>query len=1028
MSNRANQSKKKAVEEAKEIKEEEEEEKDEENNSSAYQTRFKLANTEILIADFNCALEKKILLQGKLYISKNFVCFYANIFGSETNLVIPSSDITGIQKINTAIIIPNAIKIFTTYNTYIFRSFLSRDKAFQLVNQIKPKDEGTANDEKEPASLGKVKAQAKPKVQSSKESNSSSASHSEDDSDSEESNSESKNSEESDSSNDSSASEDISSAVPSAARIYQYPPLQNNRDPKLAEITVKLRGKPKGFDFEREGRRFINEGFLQRQGSWSVVDRWCFLFSDLFLFTKQLDKNGTQFKMKQIVPIKGLTIDCSPKALQKLSIKTKLNHIISLTSNTASKDKAEFISPNMHSSYIIGCESYAEKLQWSKLLNLAIARAYYGNKANNTREFGWQYKFCTGNIHNAVYNNDIPLIQAILAENKSAINELDESLLSVLHIAAHCDHAQLVPLLIKAGADAKLIDANGYTAIHTAACKGNVAVLQQLLELCNNSAQLWHPTGSKKQKKQLKSRSALWLVALIGNFNTSECIRLLLHYRGENHSEGKAILDDRDDDGKSLIEYCAINNLTEAIQAIITAGASIDIPNTAGKTPLTLAIQKANQEIVEILIKAGAQPNWRWPKTLETALHHCKSLEIAVFLVEHGARMNLKSSADKKAVDQFSSKSAQSQLAQAEQRFLAKGTTETEDLMKPQANSFKANNYHSLDCCALCQEDFTLTKKKDFCRHCALNICPGCCVKKLIFRRGSGKNKERILARVCTGCFNHVSYKDAGKFKTKKSAKIIEDNSSAAAEKKNHKANRKSVSRRWEEIESEEEEEAEKNSSGAEEDNSSEAELESDERGIGAGLAKGFKKGFKFAGSVAGAVAKGVSKAASQVGDAVTAVALPNNSQVIGANGHVIQTATGPMTTKEQLAYIDAGEEEEKPKKARKRKKKAEEEKATQLNNNKSSAKVMTSDEEEEEVKRPEKSLTNRVSSLFSRGTSIAKAGDVKGSLAASKRAAAVNLDKMREMENKSASLGEDAADFHSLAAKLKEKSKNRRR
>lgn len=31
-----------------------------------------------------CALQQKILLQGKLYISQNFACFYANIFGNET--------------------------------------------------------------------------------------------------------------------------------------------------------------------------------------------------------------------------------------------------------------------------------------------------------------------------------------------------------------------------------------------------------------------------------------------------------------------------------------------------------------------------------------------------------------------------------------------------------------------------------------------------------------------------------------------------------------------------------------------------------------------------------------------------------------------------------------------------------------------------------------------------------------------------------------------------------------------------------
>ena len=39
---------------------------------------------ERLLVDYACALQKEILAQGRLYISINYVCFYANIFGWET--------------------------------------------------------------------------------------------------------------------------------------------------------------------------------------------------------------------------------------------------------------------------------------------------------------------------------------------------------------------------------------------------------------------------------------------------------------------------------------------------------------------------------------------------------------------------------------------------------------------------------------------------------------------------------------------------------------------------------------------------------------------------------------------------------------------------------------------------------------------------------------------------------------------------------------------------------------------------------
>ncbi|KAF9291804.1 hypothetical protein BGZ68_002183 [Mortierella alpina] len=84
---------------------------------------------------YGCALQKEILVQGRLYISENHVCFNANIFGWVTNLVIAFSEITAIEKRLTAFVIPNAISIVTTTNTkgHFFASFLSRDAAHDLL-------------------------------------------------------------------------------------------------------------------------------------------------------------------------------------------------------------------------------------------------------------------------------------------------------------------------------------------------------------------------------------------------------------------------------------------------------------------------------------------------------------------------------------------------------------------------------------------------------------------------------------------------------------------------------------------------------------------------------------------------------------------------------------------------------------------------------------------------------------------------------------------------------------------------------
>ncbi|KAJ1936123.1 hypothetical protein GGF37_005734, partial [Kickxella alabastrina] len=85
---------------------------------------------ELLIDDYGCALQRDILVQGRLYLTENFVCFYSNIFGWVTNLVVAFDEIVTIEKKMTALIIPNAIQISTLHAKHFFGSFIYRDSAF----------------------------------------------------------------------------------------------------------------------------------------------------------------------------------------------------------------------------------------------------------------------------------------------------------------------------------------------------------------------------------------------------------------------------------------------------------------------------------------------------------------------------------------------------------------------------------------------------------------------------------------------------------------------------------------------------------------------------------------------------------------------------------------------------------------------------------------------------------------------------------------------------------------------------------
>lgn len=96
----------------------------------------KLPDSERLIVDYSCALQKDILLQGRLYLSENWLCFYSNIFRWETTITILLKDVTSMTKEKTAKLIPNAIQISTDNEKHFFTSFGARDRSYMMIFRL----------------------------------------------------------------------------------------------------------------------------------------------------------------------------------------------------------------------------------------------------------------------------------------------------------------------------------------------------------------------------------------------------------------------------------------------------------------------------------------------------------------------------------------------------------------------------------------------------------------------------------------------------------------------------------------------------------------------------------------------------------------------------------------------------------------------------------------------------------------------------------------------------------------------------
>lgn len=92
--------------------------------------------TDRLLDDFSCALSREILLQGRIYVSENNVCFSSNLLGWVTSLIIPQEDIIRIEKKSTAGLFPNGISIETANARHNFASFLSRDATFEFMKTV----------------------------------------------------------------------------------------------------------------------------------------------------------------------------------------------------------------------------------------------------------------------------------------------------------------------------------------------------------------------------------------------------------------------------------------------------------------------------------------------------------------------------------------------------------------------------------------------------------------------------------------------------------------------------------------------------------------------------------------------------------------------------------------------------------------------------------------------------------------------------------------------------------------------------
>lgn len=102
-------------------------------NRDFHQLFRSVPEDDYLIEDYSCALQRDIILAGRMYVSEGHICFSSNILGWITTLIINYDEIVSIEKESTAMVFPNAIAIQTLHARHTLRSLLSREATYDLL-------------------------------------------------------------------------------------------------------------------------------------------------------------------------------------------------------------------------------------------------------------------------------------------------------------------------------------------------------------------------------------------------------------------------------------------------------------------------------------------------------------------------------------------------------------------------------------------------------------------------------------------------------------------------------------------------------------------------------------------------------------------------------------------------------------------------------------------------------------------------------------------------------------------------------
>jgi ankyrin repeat protein len=222
-------------------------------------------------------------------------------------------------------------------------------------------------------------------------------------------------------------------------------------------------------------------------------------------------------------------------------------------------------------------------------------------------------------IHWAVYRFDYDLVNALIAK-KAKVDVTNEFGSTPLVEATKQGDARTVKTLLAAGSGTEGANEDGQTALMIAIKSGDLPVFNLLIDAGANvnavekvqdqTPLMWAAAGARNAPEMVKV-----LIAKGANVNARAKFndwpgQITSEPRAQYHTYG----------GLTPLLYAARGGCYACVEALVSAGADVNLPNNEGMTPMMIALDNSQNGVAKFFLDHGANPKV-WDIYGRTALY-----------------------------------------------------------------------------------------------------------------------------------------------------------------------------------------------------------------------------------------------------------------------------------------------------------------------------------------------------------------------------------------------------------------------